>query len=170
MKYEQVCVERMQKDHVDRVIAQWNQQRPDLDVSPMAIFGRLSRMSNLAEPKIKAVLKSFDLTITEFDVLAALKRGAEPLTPTALYNATLLTSGAMTARLDKLEQRELVQRLPSATDRRSLLIALTEKGLQLVDTAVEAHVENEQQMLACFNEDERKVLAKLMKTWLMSNE
>ncbi|MDE1460929.1 MarR family winged helix-turn-helix transcriptional regulator [Spartinivicinus poritis] len=160
----------MRKDHVDLVLEQWQQQRPDLDVSPMAIFGRLSRMSSIVEPKIKAVLKSHGLTIAEFDVLAALKRGGEPLTPTTLYNTTMLTSGAMTARLDKLEQRGLIKRQPSATDRRSLLIALTETGLQLVDTAVVAHVDNEQQMLACFSEEEKAQLAKLMKTWLLAHE
>ncbi|MCX4029093.1 MarR family transcriptional regulator [Endozoicomonas sp. SM1973] len=160
----------MKKDHVDLVLEQWQQQRPDLDANPMAIFGRLSRMNSIVEPKIKAVLKSYGLTLAEFDVLAALKRGGQPLTPTTLYNTTMLTSGAMTARLDKLEQRGFIQRQPSATDRRSLLIELTEAGLQLVDTAVVAHVENEQQMLACFSEEEKEQLAKLMKIWLLAHE
>ncbi|WP_417362114.1 MarR family winged helix-turn-helix transcriptional regulator [Gallaecimonas pentaromativorans] len=157
-------------DHVDKLLAQWAQQRPDLDCSPMGVWGRMSRMASLAAKEIELPLKELGLSGTEFDVLATLKRAGQPVTPTELYQSAMLSSGAMTARLDKLEGRGLVQRSPSADDRRSLKVALTDAGQALIDRAVVVHLANEAQLLAPLSVAEQGQLAELMRRWLLARE
>ncbi|MCH1919089.1 MarR family transcriptional regulator [Shewanella sp. A3A] len=159
-----------EQDHADKLLEQWRQVRPELDCSPMAFFGRLSRMALLAEREIVAVIKQHGLTAGEFDVLAALRKNAAPLTPTELYQSTLLTSGAMTARLDKLEQRGLITRQHSQKDRRSMIVQLTAEGMSLVDTTVDAHVANEQQLITPLTAEEQQLLTGLMRRWLLAHE
>lgn len=159
-----------QQDHVDGVLAKWQRERPDLDCWPMAVFGRVGRMAAIAAREIEEVIKEEGLASGEFDVLVTLRRAGEPLTPTALYQSTMLTSGAMTARLDKLEKQGLIQRTPSPTDRRSQLVSLTPQGRQLADNAVARHVANEWQMLAPLNADEQRQLADLLRRWLLAYE
>ena len=152
-------------DRAGKAIAQWQRERPDLDVSPMAVIGRLNEVSSLiSRERLAPLFARFGLQAGEFDVLATLRRSGSPfaLTPTALYEATMVTSGAMTNRLDRLEKAGLIRRMPHPQDRRGLLVQLTEKGLALIDRAVEAHVENEHAVLAALNLKERETLAGLL--------
>jgi DNA-binding MarR family transcriptional regulator len=152
-------------DRAGKAIAQWQRERPDLDVSPMAVIGRLNEVSSLiSRERLAPLFARFGLQAGEFDVMATLRRSGSPfaLTPTALYEATMVTSGAMTNRLDRLEKAGLIRRMPHPQDRRGLLVQLTDEGLGLIDRAVEAHVENEHAILAALNPKERKMLAGLL--------
>ena len=152
-------------DRAGKAIAQWQRERPDLDVSPMAVIGRLNEVSSLiSRERLAPLFARFGLQAGEFDVLATLRRSGSPfaLTPTALYEAAMVTSGAMTNRLDRLEKAGLIRRMPHPQDRRGLLVQLTDEGLGLIDRAVEAHVENEHAVLAALNPKERETLAGLL--------
>jgi DNA-binding MarR family transcriptional regulator len=157
------------RDHVDRIIEQWRGQRPDLDTSPMAVIARISRVSRFLERRIGDVLGSFDLNEPQFAVLAALRRAGPPfiLSPTALYNSLLISSGAMTNRLERLTAAGLVKRIPDSRDRRSMLVALTPKGNQVIDQALSAHTENEHRLLAALDPGERETLAGLLRQVLL---
>ena len=148
-----------------RAVEQWRKERPDLDVRPMAVIGRLSEASQaISRDRLVPLFASFGLQRGEFDVLATLRRSGAPyaLTPTALYEATMVTSGAMTARLDRLEKAGLTQRAPHPSDRRGVVVQLTAKGRELIDTALAAHVANEHEILAGLTREDREVLAKLL--------
>ena len=152
-------------DRAGKAIEQWSRERPDLDVSPMGVIGRLNEASALiARDRLAPVFAGFGLQAGEFDVLATLRRSGAPhaLTPTELYEVTMVTSGAMTARLDRLEKAGLIQRAPHPSDRRGIVVQLTAKGLALVDEALTAHVANEHAILAGLTVGERETLAKLL--------
>ena len=158
-------------DRAARAIEQWRRERPDLDVSPMGVIGRLNEASSLiARDRLAPVFARFGLQSGEFDVLATLRRSGAPyaLTPTELYEATMVTSGAMTARLDRLEKAGLVQRAPHPSDRRGVVVQLTANGLALVDEALGAHVANEHEILAGLTGEERETLAKLLEKLIAS--
>ena len=158
-------------DRAAKAIEQWRRERPDLDVSPMGVIGRLNEASTLiARDRLAPVFARFGLQAGEFDVLATLRRSGAPhaLTPTELYEATMVTSGAMTARLDRLEKAGLIQRAPHPSDRRGIVVQLTAKGLALVDTALAAHVANEHEILAGLTDAERETLAKLLEKLIVS--
>lgn len=152
-------------DRAARAIEQWKRERPDLDVSPMAVLGRLNEASSLiARERLAPLFARFGLQSGEFDVLATLRRSGQPyaLTPTELYEATMVTSGAMTNRLDRLEKAGLILRGPHPSDRRGIVVQLTGKGLALIDEAVAAHVANEHEILAGLSGPERETLAHLL--------
>src|SRR4051812_35079075 len=152
-------------DRAGKAIEQWQRERPDLDVSPMAVIGRLNEVSSLiARDRLAPLFARFGLQAGEFDVLATLRRSGSPyaLTPTALYEATMVTSGAMTNRLDRLEKAGLILRAPHPNDRRGIVVRLTEKGLALIDEAVAAHVANEHQILSVLTLAERETLSQLL--------
>jgi DNA-binding MarR family transcriptional regulator len=151
-------------DRAERAVEQWRRERPDLDVAPMAVLGRLSEAATLVRARLDKVFAAHGLQGGEFDVLATLRRAGAPhaLTPTALYEATMVTSGAMTARLDRLERAGLIARRPNPEDRRGTLVALTDKGLALVDEALTAHVENEWSIVAGLSDADRTELARLL--------
>lgn len=157
----------MSKDHVTTIIEQWNRERPDLDSSPMAIIGRLSRLTRYVEQKLERNFKQHGLQGGTFDLLAALRRSGEPftLTPTQLQTEMMLSSGATTHRIDLLEKRGLIERLPDPDDRRGTLVRLTETGKDLVDTAVVTHLATEEAILSSLNTSERAELARLLATW-----
>lgn len=157
-------------DRADRAIAQWRRERPDLDVSPMAVFGRLSEAAALAQERIRAVFARAGLAPGEFDVLATLRRSGAPhrLTPTALYESTMVSSGAMTARLDRLERAGLIARRANPDDRRGVLVELTTAGFALVEEVVATHVANEHRMLAGLDDGERAALADLLSRLIVS--
>lgn len=136
-------------DAVDVILDQWRRERPDLDVSPMGVIGRIKRCAALLQRQLDETFAAFGMTSWEFDVLATLRRSGAPycLAPTALFSALMITSGTMTHRLKGLETRGLVLRLPSPDDARSVLVQLTPAGLALIDRALEAHVENERRIL-----------------------
>lgn len=160
----------MKTDHVDTIIAQWAEQRPDLDCSPMGVIGRLSRAKQLMTPRLDEVFKQHSLSSIEFDILASLRRAGGPVTPTELYQTLMLSSGAMSTRVDGLVKRGLVARHASETDRRSCLVRLTDEGKALIDKAVEQHFENERQMLSPLTQEEQGQLAGLLRKWLAANE
>ncbi len=162
----------MESDAVDKILAQWQRERPDLDVSPMGIVGRIGRLAKHLERAIQETFSEFGLTIGEFDVLAALRRSGHPyqLSPTELFNALMVSSGTMTHRIDLLEQAGLVKRNPDPNDRRGTLIELTDKGFDMIEKAVEAHVVNEHGALSALEGSERKALAQLLRKLLVSFE
>lgn len=155
-------------EDIDRVVAQWGEQKPHLDTAPMAILGRFLRLQKHIEAEISTCHKLFGLTMGEFDVLATLRRAGLPytLTPSVLLSSMMLTSGAMTNRLDKLESKDLIARVHSTEDRRSVSVALTEKGLATIDEAIEAHVRIQHQLVANLSDSELPELNQLLKTWL----
>jgi DNA-binding MarR family transcriptional regulator len=160
----------MESDPVDKILSQWRQERPDLDVSPMGIIGRIIRLAKHLEQAIQETFSEFGLTIGEFDVLATLRRSGCPyqLSPTELFNTLMVSSGTMTYRIDRLEQAELVQRIPDLSDRRGTQIKLTDKGFDIIEKAVEAHVVNEHRILNGLDVTEREVLTQLLRKLLVS--
>lgn len=159
----------MQTDHVDRMLSQWQHERPELNVLAMGIFGRLWRINAVASKAIERVHLKFGLTQPEFDVLATLRRSGEPylMSPTALYTSLLLSSGAMTNRLDKLESRGLIFREPSPEDRRSIMVGLTKHGLSIIDETISEHVENEESLLNSLTPEQQQQLADLLRILLV---
>ncbi|MER8392197.1 MarR family transcriptional regulator [Mesorhizobium sp. M1340] len=158
-------------DRAAKAIEQWKKERPDLDVSPMAVLGRLNEAASLiARERLAPLFASYGLQSGEFDVLATLRRSGPPyaLTPTALYEATMVTSGAMTNRLDRLEKSGLIKRGPHPDDRRGIIVQLTGKGLALIDEAVTAHVANEHQILSGLARPEQTMLARLLEKLIAS--
>lgn len=152
-------------DRAAKAVKQWARERPDLDVTPMLVLGRLNEASSLiARERLAPLFARFGLQAGEFDVLATLRRSGQPyaLTPTALYEATMVTSGAMTNRLDRLEKAGLILRGPHPNDRRGIVVQLTEQGLALIDEALTAHVANEHEILAGLTQTERETLALLL--------
>jgi DNA-binding MarR family transcriptional regulator len=162
----------MASDPVDRILAQWRQERPDLDVSPMGIIGRVTRLAKHLEHAIQETFSEFGLTVGEFDVLATLRRSGHPyqLSPTELFNTLMVSSGTMTHRIDRLEQADLVQRTPDLSDRRGTQIKLTDKGFDVIEKAVEAHVINEHRILNGLDGAEREALTQLLRQLLVTFE
>lgn len=159
-------------DPVDEILAQWQRERPDLDASPMGIVGRLARLSKHLSRAVQATFAEFDLRPGEFDVLATLRRSGAPyqLSPTELFNTMMVSSGTMTHRVDRLEQAGLVERIPDPSDRRGTLIHLTTKGFDLIERAVEAHVDNMQRLLGALDGADQKALSALLRQLLLSLE
>lgn len=157
---------------MDRILEQWRRERPELDVSPMGVIGRIGRLARALAPVLEPVFREHGLKTGEFDVLAALRRSGSPyrLSPGELSDSVMLTSGAMTHRLDRLEEAGLIRRLPDPDDRRGVRVELTTKGRGLVDRAVSAHVANEQRVLASLTESERRALEDLLRKLLLSLE
>ncbi len=156
-------------DHVDHIIAQWRQERPDVDPSPIGIVGRVSRLSRYFEALMETDYAEFGLTGADFDVLATIRRNGAPyqLTPTDLYKATMLSSGAMTNRLDRLESKGLIRRVPHNSDRRGTLVTLTEHGLETIDAAVVSHLRFEAELLAALDGEELDALGGLLRRLLL---
>ncbi len=158
------------QDHVDMVRHQWASERPDIDTTPFAIFGRFARIYAVLGKKLDENYKKFDLSAGDFDVLATLRRNGAPyaLNPTQLYKSSMLSSGTMTSRIDRLEKKGLVSRHPDPEDRRALKIHLTQQGRDLIDAAMPAHVNLENKLLEAFTVEERKTLEDLLKKWGLS--
>ena len=154
-------------DHVGRVMAQWQVARPDLDVSPQGIIGRLHRLAARLTEELVAVYAQFGLGEGEFDVLATLRRAGAPyeLAPGDLAAWTMVSSGAVTKRVDRCAEQGLVTRRVSERDGRGRVIALTEKGRELIDRAFEAHMANEHRLVSGLPETERARLAHLLVVW-----
>ena len=137
------------RDHVDELVAQWRTERPDLDLAPMAVVGRLGRVATHLTRAIEAVFGEHDLGVGEFDLLAALRRSGEPfaMRPTDLAHALMLSPAGTTHRLDRLEAAQWITRQPDPTSRRSSVVQLTARGRELVDRVVTEHVANERALL-----------------------
>lgn len=154
-----------QHDHIDRLRAQWARELPDLDTHPMAVLGRIYRISNLVRPGIEATFARFGLDRGEFDVIATLRRSGPPyrLTPTALYTSLMISSGGLTHRLGRLEKAGLVAREPSPEDGRSLIVALTAKGRDMAEQAFREDMAGEADVISGMDAQERQTLALLLK-------
>ena len=151
-------------DHVATVVDQWRAERPDLDVSPLLVIGRVHRIAQALTPELVEVYARHGLGEGDFDVLATLRRQGTPyaLTPTQLVERTMVTSGAVSKRVDRLSERGLVVRRPRQSDRRSVTVALTAKGRRVIDAAMEEHVANEARLLAGLDADDRARLGVLL--------
>lgn len=163
---------KTKEDHVDRILAQWQRERPELDVEPMGIFGRLKRLTTHIGREVETVLLKHGLSSSAFDVLATLRRSGAPywLSPGELLGMTMVSSGTMTNRIDQLEKAGLVERLFNPEDRRSVLIALTDKGLEAVEEAVGAHVANQQRLTRNLTAEDKAELDRLLKKFLSDFE
>jgi DNA-binding MarR family transcriptional regulator len=150
-------------DEVGRLVNQWAAERPDLDLRTMATVARLLNVGRHIQGRLTAFAAEYGLSIPEADVLFTLRRAGPPYrrSPSAIAEALLVPSGTMTNRLDRLERRGLIERLPHPTDRRSMEVQLTDPGRELVDEAVTGHVANEQRMLEPLSERERATLDRL---------
>ncbi len=155
-------------DHVDRILAQWATERPELDVSPVGVIGRLHRIADRLRVELVALYERYGLGEGEFDVLATLRRSGEPyeLAPGALAQRTMVTTGAVSKRLDRLEAAGLIRRRSSELDGRSRVVGLTEAGLAVIDEAFAAHMRNEARLLEGLDAAQRAQLADLLKTWM----
>ncbi|WFU47778.1 MarR family winged helix-turn-helix transcriptional regulator [Sinorhizobium terangae] len=165
-------MEEPNKDHVDRILAQWRRERPELDVQAMGLLGRLGRLRAHIVRQQEAVFAEYELTSASFDVLATLRRSGPPfqLSPGELLAATMVTSGTMTNRIDQLEKAGLVERLDNPEDRRGVIIALTPEGKKRIDAAVTAHVANQQRLVASLDPEERKALDAMLRKFLATFE
>lgn len=157
-------------DAVDQILAQWGRERPDIDVWPMGVIGRITRLSRRLDRELKEFFAGYGLERWEFDVLATLRRSGPPyeLTAGALNRAAMVTSGAITNRIDRLAARGLVERLPDEEDRRSVRVRLTDEGRAKVDEILGAHVDNEVRLLAALAPEDRERLAGLLRGLLES--
>jgi DNA-binding MarR family transcriptional regulator len=155
-------------DRLDALAAQWATERPDLDVEVMATVGRLLAVGALIGRRLDAFAARHDLDRGQGDVLFTLRRAGPPyrLSPTTLAESLLVTSGTMTNRLDRLEKRGLIRRLPNPADRRALDIELTDEARELVDELIGEHVANEREMLEPLTESERVQLVRITRKLL----
>lgn len=147
-------------DAVDVIIDQWKREIPELASENMALIGRLKRCATLLIPRLDEVFSRYDLSNGAFDVLATLRRAGAPytLTPTELFASLMVTSGTMTTRLQKVQKRGWVERIPNPDDARSMLVKLTDSGRELVEKVVFEHVENEWRILEGLPDKTRRQL------------
>lgn len=155
-------------DAVSRIQAEWRRERPDLDVAPQGVFGRLHRLAAHLTGELVVVYERHGLGEGEFDVLAALRRAGEPFerAPGELAGHTMVTTGAMTKRIDRLERAGLVSRRASESDGRGRVVALTPAGRELIDRAFAEHMENERRLLGSLTHAEAAQLEALLAKWL----
>jgi len=155
-------------DEVDELVAAWQAERPDLDVRPMQVLSRISRLARHLDRERRSAFAAHDLESWEFDVLAALRRQGAPyeLSPGALLRATLVTSGTMTNRIDRLKAKGLVRRRPDPQDKRGALVTLTASGQSRVDATLADLLEKEQTLLAGLPAASRDTLAGLLRVLL----
>lgn len=157
------------EDEVDRLVAAWRKERPELDTEPLHVLSRVSRLARHLDRARRAVFAAHDMESWEFDVLTALRRAGPPyeLSPGRLLRATLVTSGTMTNRIDRLESAGLVRRSPDPQDKRGVLVRLTDAGRTHVDAAFDDLVDRERDLLASLTDDDRRTLAGLLRSLLV---
>ena len=159
--------DRSDLDHVGRIMAQWRAERPDLDPSPQGVIGRLHRLAARLTEELVAVYERFGLGEGEFDVLATLRRSGAPyeLTPSELARSTMVSSGAVTKRVDRCIEHGWVTRRTSDRDGRGRVVGLTSEGRELIDRAFEAHMANEHRLVGPLPAADRARLADLLEAW-----
>ncbi|WP_182908283.1 MarR family winged helix-turn-helix transcriptional regulator [Microbispora sp. H13382] len=161
---EDTCTGATGNDAVDQILSQWARVRPDVDCTAMGVAGRISRASRLLEKGIKEYFSEHDLEPWEFDVLATLFRSNPDhrLCMSDLATAAMVSSAALTNRVDRLVAKELVRREVSPSNRRMVLITLTEEGRTVVDALLAGHVANEERLLAGLTDEDRSQLSGLL--------
>lgn len=153
------------EDEVDRLVAAWHRERPDLDVAPMHILSRVTRLAHHLDRARRQAFSAHQLENWEFDVLSALRRSGAPYerSPGQLLKETMVTSGTMTNRIDRLESKGLVERLPDHGDRRGIRVRLTARGLARVDSALSGLLEHERALLSELSDLDRRQLGALLR-------
>lgn len=155
-------------DAVDRIQAEWRRERPDLDVSPQAVIGRLHRLAGRLTRELVEVYEAHGLAEGDFDVLATLRRAGEPFerAPGELAEHTMVTTGGMSKRIDRLERAGLVTRRVSETDGRGRVVALTEHGRETIDAAFADHMRNEKRLVDLLDAPDSAELERILTLWL----
>jgi DNA-binding MarR family transcriptional regulator len=163
-------LDAVKRDLVDDILAQWQRVRPDVDASPMAVVFRVKRLARTFERATAKNFASLDLEPGEFDLLATLRRAGPPhqMSAGALGRALMITSGSVTNRVDRLEDRDLIRRTDDPDDRRGVLVELTTKGLRAVDGALERHLAIEHELIAALSPAQRTQLADLLRRLLLA--
>jgi DNA-binding MarR family transcriptional regulator len=159
----------MLRDEVDDIVASWRAERPDLDVAPLQVLSRISRLAKHLDRARRAAFAAHGLETWEFDVLSALRRQGPPyqLSPGALLHATLVTSGTMTNRIDRLASAGLVSRHRDPRDKRGVLVQLTSSGRRTVDSAMADLLRRERELLTGLDSDQQRDLARLLRVLLV---
>ncbi|MET9068553.1 MarR family winged helix-turn-helix transcriptional regulator [Streptosporangium sandarakinum] len=157
-------------DAVDAVMDAWRRERPDVDIWPVGVVGRIQRLARLLETEIQDFFRRYGLDNSEADVLTTLRRSGEPyeLTPGRLVKASMVTSGAITKRIDRMVAKNLVERVPDAVDRRTVRIRLTAHGRRTIDDLFALHIANEARLLQALGRDQADGLADALRTLLQS--
>ena len=153
------------RDEVDRLVSAWRRERPDLDVSPLEVLSRVTRLARHLDRARRTAFAERGLETWEFDVLSALRRAGTPyqLSPGQLLTQTLVTSGTMTNRIDRLAAKGLVVRGPDPNDRRGVLVRLTDSGRELADSALTGLLKNERELLSALPEARLEILGDLLR-------
>lgn len=156
------------EDRVAQIMAEWRRERPDVDPSPQGVIGRVHRLALALTERITAVYAEFGLTEAEFDLLATLRRAGAPYERAAgeLAAHTMVTTGGLTKRVDRLVERGLVERAATDDDARRRLVRLTPTGLRVIDDAFTAHIENEHRLIAQLGESDAVALTPILTRWL----
>lgn len=159
-------------DRVDEILEQWHRERPDLDVTAMGLIGRIIRLTQHLSREMGKTFAQHDLNSAKFDLLATLRRSGEPysLSPGDLMAATMVTSGTMTNRIDQLEKTGLVKRIPNPEDGRGFLISLTAEGLNVIDAALNDHVQTQARLTEGLSPEEHELISGLLRKYLSSFE
>ncbi|MCL2737056.1 MAG: MarR family transcriptional regulator [Propionibacteriaceae bacterium] len=152
-------------DTVDLILAQWARERPDLDTKAMGVLGRISRLAPSIGDHLQGVFTAFGLDFPSFDVMATLRRSGAPyqMTPSELATSMMITAGAVTQRLVRLEDQGLVTRSHDEHDRRRVIVSLSWRGVRLIDQALTEHAANERALLALYTDEEAEVLSSLLR-------
>ncbi|WP_235522474.1 MarR family winged helix-turn-helix transcriptional regulator [Cellulomonas sp. Root137] len=155
-------------DRLDLIQQAWARERPDLDVRPQGVIGRLHRVAGHLTDELVAVYRAHGLSEGDFDVLATLRRAGAPFerTPGDLAENTLVTSGGMTKRIDRLERAGLVTRRPSEQDGRGRVVALSPRGVEVIDAAFAAHMANERRLVDALEPEDVVQLERVLRRWL----
>ena len=153
------------RDEVDRLVESWQRERPDLDLRPMEVLSRVSRLGHHLDRARRSAFAEYRLELWEFDVLAALRRAGAPYerSPGRLVKETLVTSGTMTNRVDRLAGRGLVERRPDPSDRRGVLVRLTDTGRTTVDGALEGLLQRERELIGGLDSGDHERLTALLR-------
>lgn len=159
-------------DRIDKITKQWQRERPDLDISPMGLIGRLGNITLHLSREMEKVFSQFGLNTSSFDVLATLRREGDPytLSPGEMLSTLMVTSGTMTNRIDQLEKAGWVIRKVNPEDGRGFLVSLTPEGLELINQVIEAHVENQKRLVSGLSQQEQQALNQLLKVFLNTLE
>ncbi|MEH6475970.1 MAG: MarR family transcriptional regulator [Sneathiella sp.] len=159
-------------DKIDQIVTQWNRERPDLNVTPMSLIGRVKRITQHLSHGMEKTFAKHGLNSASFDVLATLRRSGSPyrLSPGALLSTMMVTSGTMTNRVDQLVKSEMVARIHNPEDGRSVIIALTDKGFAVIDAAVTDHVQTQKELMSGLSEEESAAFNVLLSKLLVGFE
>lgn len=162
----------MSKDIIDQLQSDWRLQRPDLNPEPMGVVLRIQALSKILGDQTADRLREYDLHWWQYDVLSTLRRQGEPfiMAATELADSAMLTSGAMTNRIDRLEKKKLVRRVKDENDRRRVLVQLTKEGLRLIEGATEARFQTARDALESLSKRQRESLSNLLRLMLTAQE